>query len=199
MLCIITSLYGITLEQSKNIIKEWLIESMIKTADNSPDYYDDISEVIINKNKYIFIQSEVQSFDESANIIRNMCFGIFYKDILDKCFCLNGYGSGNIVSNGNFFTISFYKDDYRFEVVHTIYITFKLIKDKFYLHQYSKEKFKKSEVPKTNDDFILDKTIICYRQPRDDAKSKNLIPLDSINDELLERLQDECEKSGKCK
>ncbi|MGX3044333.1 hypothetical protein [Helicobacter sp. T3_23-1056] len=36
-------------------------------------------------------------------------------------------------------------------------------------------------------------------QPRDDPKMANLIPLESINDELLEKLQDKCEKNGKCK
>ncbi|MGX2983589.1 hypothetical protein [Helicobacter sp. 23-1045] len=37
------------------------------------------------------------------------------------------------------------------------------------------------------------------RQPRDDPKGENLIPLDSITDELIIELNDKCYKNGKCK
>lgn len=82
-----------------------------------------------------------------------------------------------------FFTIKTYKQD-RIGNITNIYLTFKLIGDRFYLHQYSKE-FGRVD----DDKEIIDSTQIYYRQPRDDPKKENLIPLDSINDELLQRLE----------
>lgn len=65
------------------------------------------------------------------------------------------------------------------------YLTFKLIGDRFYLYQYSRE----NENVSDEGDVESIKSHIYYRQPRDDPKKEKLIPLDSINDELLQGLK----------
>ena len=115
---------------------------------------------------------------EGRNSGSEACFDIFDSDLNNtQGFCLNDNYSAyisNAGTNGVFVMINSKNN----------YFTFKLIKDKFYLYEYKKYK-------QGND-------IIYYHQPRDDPKGKNLIPLDSINDELLERLQIKCIKSSKC-
>ena len=126
---------------------------------------------------YHFVVFNTYATDyEGRNSSSEACFDIFDSDLNNtQGFCFRDDYSAYISSvdiNGAFVAL-----DSNF--------TFKLIKDKFYLYEYKKYK--------------QENGFIYYRQPRDDAKGANLIPLESINDELLETLQDECKKSGKCK
>ena len=98
-------------------------------------------------------------------------------------FCFNGDYIIKIEHKIPFFTIETYKQDRIGNITNT-YLTFRLIGDRFYLHQYSKE-FEHID----DDQEITNNTQIYYRQPRDDPKKEKLIPLDSINDELLQGLK----------
>ena len=125
---------------------------------------------------YHFVVFNTYTTDyEGRNSSSEACFDIFDSDLNNtQGFCFRDDYIAYISSvdiNGAFGAL-----DSNF--------TFKLIKDKFYLYEYKKHK--------QENDFIY------YRQPRDDPKMTNLIPLESITDELLETLQDECKKSGKC-
>ena len=83
-----------------------------------------------------------------------------------------------------FFTIKTYKQDRIGNITNT-HLTFRLINNRFYLHQYSRE----NENVSDEGDVESIESHIYYRQPRDDPKKENLIPLDSINDELLQGLE----------
>ena len=100
-------------------------------------------------------------------------------------FCFNGDFIIKIEHKMPFFTIKTYKQDRIGNITNT-YLTFKLYNDRFYLYQYSREL---GRIDEYSDNEIIDTTHIYYRQPRDDPKKENLIPLDSINDELLQRLE----------
>ena len=160
------------------------------------------SPIMFDKEKYFFVDILNHEYLGTRTASANVCI-VGYKHIENPhSFCINAYFTHYVlVHKNNFFTLEIHNDD-RYEFVDRIlYLTFWLGGERFYLYQYSERIVSKES---TDEEFErtrnhIDKTLIYYRQPRDDAKSKNLIPLDSINDELLERLQDECEKSGKCK
>lgn len=95
---------------------------------------------------------------------------------------------------GAYFTIVF--DYFRDRNVNKTYTTYKFIDDDFYLYQYSREYFKEGDGA---GQFVLDKTDIFYRQPRDDKNKSVLIPISAVNQPFRENLEKQCYKSGKCK
>lgn len=97
---------------------------------------------------------------------------------------------------GAYFTIVFEINDFRDRNVYKNYTTFKFIDDDFYLYQYSREYFKAGD---KKGQFVLDKTDIFYRQPRDDKSKSVLIPISVANQQFMENLVKQCYKSGKCK
>lgn len=97
---------------------------------------------------------------------------------------------------GTYFTIVFEINDFRNRNVYKNYTTYKFIDDDFYLYQYSREYFKSGD---KKGQFVLDKTDIFYRQPRDDKDKSVLIPISVANQQFMENLVKQCYKSGKCK
>ena len=97
---------------------------------------------------------------------------------------------------GAYFTIVFENNDFRNRNVYKDYTTYKFIDDDFYLYQYSREYFKAGD---KKGQFVLDKTDIFYRQPRDDKSKSVLIPISVANQQFMENLVKQCYKSGKCK
>ena len=95
-----------------------------------------------------------------------------------------------------YFTIVFEINDFRNRNVYKNYTTYKFIDDDFYLYQYSREYFKAGD---KKGQFVLDKTDIFYRQPRDDKNKSVLIPISVVNQPFRENLEKQCYKSGKCK
>lgn len=95
---------------------------------------------------------------------------------------------------GAYFTIVF--DYFRDRNVHKTYTTYKFIDDDFYLYQYSREYFKEGD---NEGQFVLDKTDIFYRQPRDDKNKSVLIPISAATQQFRDNLEKQCYKSGKCK
>lgn len=160
------------------------------------------SPTIFDKEKYFFVDILNHEYLGTRTASANVCI-VGYKNIENPhSFCINAYFTHYVlVHKNNFFTLEIHNAD-RYEFVDRIlYLTFWLRSERFYLYQYSERIVSRES---TDEEFErtrnhIDKTLIYYRQPRDDAKGANLISLESINDELLERLQDECEKSGKCK
>ena len=160
------------------------------------------SPVMFDKEKYFFVDITNHEYLGTKTASANMCI-VGYKNIENPhSFCINAYFTGYVLVHKNkFFTLEIHNDD-RYEFVDRIlYLTFWLRGERFYLYQYSERIV---SVDSVDEEFErtrnhIDKTLIYYRQPRDDTEIVNLIPLDSIDDELLEKLQSECEKSGKCK
>lgn len=135
-----------------------------------------------------YVNDYLGSFDLGYN-----CVSIF-KDInLSQKFCFSGDRIRGITDKLPFFTIQTYRQNRVGYIVYT-YLTFKLINDKFYLHQYSKEE---AHIDEIHIKEVIDKTYIYYRQPKDDPKKKNLIPLDSVNDKLLQTLQEKYDNAKK--
>lgn len=97
---------------------------------------------------------------------------------------------------GSYFTIVFEINDFRNRNVYKNYTTYKFIDDGFYLYQYSREHFKAGD---KKGQFVLDKTDIFYRQPRDDKSKSVLIPISMVNQQFMENLEKQCYKNGKCK
>ena len=97
---------------------------------------------------------------------------------------------------GAYFTIVFEINDFRNRNVYKDYTTYKFIDDDFYLYQYSREYFKAGD---KKGQFVLDKTDIFYRQPRDDKSKSVLIPISVANQQFMDNLVKQCYKNGKCK
>lgn len=112
------------------------------------------------------------------------CVSIFDSDVLMQDFCFSD-NIGIVANKNDFFTLTSLWQDRSGNITNT-YLTFKLYNDRFYLYQYSREL---GRIDEYSDNEIIDTTHIYYRQPRDDPKKANLIPLDSINDELLQELK----------
>lgn len=138
------------------------------------------------ENKQYFVAT-MQNYNKNylGNIALSFnCIKVFKKLAPMQEFCFNGDFIIKIEHKMPFFTIKTYKQDRIGNITNT-YLTFKLYNDRFYLHQYSRENENVSN--ESNAESI--KSQIYYRQPRDDPKKENLIPLDSINDELLQELK----------
>ena len=138
------------------------------------------------ENKQYFVAT-MQNYNKNylGNIALSFnCIKVFKKLAPMQEFCFNGDFIIKIEHKMPFFTIKTYKQDRIGNITNT-YLTFKLYNDRFYLHQYSRENENVSN--ESNAESI--KSHIYYRQPRDDPKKENLIPLDSINDELLQGLE----------
>lgn len=101
-----------------------------------------------------------------------------------------------IYFKGAYFTIGFEINDFRHRNVYKNYTTYKFIDDDFYLYQYSREYFKAGD---KKGQFVLDKTDIFYRQPRDDKSKSVLIPISVANQQFMDNLVKQCYKNGKCK
>lgn len=98
------------------------------------------------------------------------CIKVFKNLTPMQEFCFNGYCIIKIEHKMPFFTIKIYKQD-RIGSVTNTYLTFRLIDNRFYLHQYSRE----NENVSDEYDVKTIKSHIYYRQPRDDQKKENLI------------------------
>ena len=137
------------------------------------------------ENKQYFVatmQNYIKDYPGNIALCFN-CVKVFDNLAPMQEFCFNGDYIIKIEHKIPFFTIETYKQDRIGNITNT-YLTFRLIGDRFYLHQYSKE-FEHID----DDQEITNNTQIYYRQPRDDPKKEKLIPLDSINDELLQGLK----------
>lgn len=178
--------------------KQQILEQINKRIDGVYYYKDSNETKTINSKAYIFTFATAFGYikDDNVNEYNVSCFAIATLSEFLGAFC--DYAElAKFDFKDSYFTFYAWRL-YRGGGGTNFYYTFKLIDDKVYLHQYSQELLKANPNDEYGEDLIVDKTLIYYRQPRDDAKMANLIPLDSINDELLEKLQDECEKSGKC-
>lgn len=138
-----------------------------------------------DKKDFILITLFNWDNDELGRAVKKYsCISIFDSDVIMQGFCLSD-NIGIVANKNDFFTLTSLWQDRIGNITNT-YLTFKLIENRFYLHQYSREL---GHIDEYIDKEIIDTTHIYYRQPRDDPKKANLIPLDSINDELLQELK----------
>ncbi|WP_163532775.1 hypothetical protein [Helicobacter suis] len=108
-------------------------------------------------------------------------------------FCLDGLGKANFVYKKNYITLEF-SGPLGYGINRKAYLTFKIVRGIFYLHQYSEQN---SKVNKDGSIKIL-RTQIIYRQNRDDPQNKNPITLDTLNSNYQRQLLDQCIKRGYC-
>ena len=201
-------LYVLTLTNANALDIEKLKKETLKKA-TAKEYVEivdshntNVYEKTFHNKQYIFIHTEVEGHSEGyLHHEENHCVAIADTDKLLNIFCADGTHSieSRIDFKGDYFTIVFGINDFRNEAVWKSYYTFKFINDGFYLYQRSVEDFKLNGKDAQSSEYVFDKMNIYYRQPRDDAKMANLIPLDSITDELIIELNDKCYKNGKCK
>ncbi|TLD79892.1 hypothetical protein [Helicobacter trogontum] len=136
-----------------------------------------------DKKDFILITLFNWDDDELGRAVKKYsCISIFDSDVIMQNFCFSD-NIGIVANKNDFFTLTSLWQDRIGNITNT-YLTFRLIENRFYLHQYSKE-FEHID----DDQEITNNTQIYYRQPRDDPKKEKLIPLDSINDELLQELK----------
>ena len=149
-------------------------------------------------DKYYFVGYTTYQTDLGGRISGSAaCFDVFDRTSITNTqgFCFNNSYTASISQvdrKGNYITIV---SEWQGVWPAKTYLTFRLIGDRFYLHQYSRE----NENVSNEGNVESIKSHIYYRQPRDDPKKENLIPLDSINDELLQRLGGRCYETGLCK
>ena len=152
-----------------------------------------------HNQSYMFIIANVSGYTDRTIVGNSFsCINILHSDKVIFDFCGNGYME--IQTKGDFWTLENTSDEFGYEVSYRNenYYTFRLINDTFYLHQYSQKYFYYDRFCDRFDERLISSNIF-YRQPRDDPKKENLIPLDSINDELLQRLVGRCYETGLCK
>ncbi|WP_162982699.1 hypothetical protein [Helicobacter vulpis] len=75
-----------------------------------------------------------------------------------------------------------------------LYVTFKLVDNTFYLHQFSQQFFREAD----NGDRQVVRTLIFYRQSRDDPRKRHLLSLDSLEPGFTQKLQTQCFEKGYC-
>lgn len=105
------------------------------------------------------------------------CANIFDDNGDSQGFCW-GNSIGEVPSKDEYFTITSLKEPKGEGKNNLEYLTFKLIKDKFYLHQFSKQLL---------DDGLdeVGEPLIYYRALRDERDKKHKIKLEAVNDALL--------------
>ena len=201
-------LYVLTLTNANALDIEKLKKETLKKA-TAKEYVEivdshntNVYEKTFHNKQYFFIHSEVEGHSEGhLHHEEKHCVAIADADKWLNTFCEDGAHDieSRIDFKDDYFTIVFGINDFKYEAVWKSYYTFKFINDGFYLYQRSVEDFKLNGKDAQSSEYVFDKMNIYYRQPRDDPKMTNLIPLESITDELRIELNDKCYKSGKCK
>lgn len=177
-------LYAQNIEDKNDAIANSLQKMYIKNLPY-PNVLIDSYDMDFKNKQYFVATMQNYNKDYLGNIALSFnCVKVFENLAPMQEFCFNGDFIIRVEHKMPFFTIKTYKQDRIGNITNT-YLTFRLIDNRFYLHQYSRENEKTSD--ESNAESI--KSHIYYRQPRDDPKKKNLIPLDSINDDLLQRLE----------
>lgn len=154
---------------------------------------------IFHNQSYMFIIANVSGYTDRTIVGKSFsCINILHSNKVIFDFCGNGYMK--IQAKSDFWTLENRADEYGYEESYRneAYYTFRLRNDTFYLHQYSQKYFYHDRFCQRFDDRLISFDIF-YRQSRDDPKKENLIPLDSINDELFSKLAESCYKAGHCK
>lgn len=188
-------IYAQNIENKNDVIVNSLKNTYIKNLPY-PNVLIDSYNMDFKGNQYFVATMQNYNKDYLGNIALSFnCVKVFKNLTPIQEFCFNGDFIINIEHKMPFFTIKTYKQDRIGNIANT-YITFKLIGNRFYLHQYSKE-LKHIDEYTTKE--IIDKTLFYYRVPRDESQGQYRILLDSINDKLLQELESQCYMSGKCK
>ena len=182
------------------LVKENLLNKTKEISELNIETEDVVVEnKMFNNQSYVFIIANISGYTDRTIVGTSFsCINILHSDKVIFAFCSNGYMQTQ--TKGDFWTLENkskefgYEESYRNES----YYTFRLINDIFYLHQYSQKYFHYDRFCGRFDDRLISFDIF-YRQPRDDPKKENLIPLDSINDEFFSKLTELCYKAGHCK
>lgn len=188
LICI-NNLYALDKEIISDEIKKYFVNLPYDRENIITKTYD----IKTSTKKFILVSLFNWQNDELGRAVdRYSCIGIFDNIKMLQSFCFSD-NIGKVENKKNFFTITSLWQDRIGNFTNT-YLTFKLINDKFYLYQYSKEEGNIDAVVVNSDEKtkrmkeVIENTSIYYRQPRDDPKKEKLILLDDVNDELLQKL-----------
>ncbi|WP_233704587.1 hypothetical protein [Helicobacter bizzozeronii] len=113
--------------------------------------------------------------------------------ILHAQFCMEAVGKADFAYKKNYVTLEF-SGALSEQVNRELYLTFKVVNGVFYLHQYSQQNYTYDAQGVKK---IL-KTLIIYRQNRDDPHGENPITLDSLDGAYQDKLFAQCKENGYC-
>ena len=182
------------------LAKENLLKKTTEASELSVEQeYVNAENKTFHNQSYVFIIAHVSGYTDRTIVGTSFsCINILHSDKVIFAFCSNGYMQTQ--TKGDFWTLENKSNEFGYEESYRneSYYTFRLINDIFYLHQYSQKYFYYDRFCGRFDDRLISFNIF-YRQSRDDPKKENLIPLDSINDELFSKLAESCYKAGHCK
>ena len=154
---------------------------------------------VFNHKTYVFVIAEVGGYESEVSKFEDFfsCINVLQTDkiIFDYC----DKGIMRIQTKGNFWTLQSQSIEYASveSYRHVSYLTFRLINDTFYLHQFSYNHYIFDRICDSIDEQLLVSNIY-YRQPRDDPKKENLIPLDFANEALFSEMIDRYCERGLC-
>ncbi len=114
--------------------------------------------------------------------------------LLSRTLCIH-QGQVDLAYKSPYLTFEMGQHDPSADNIYTkLYVTFKLVKGTFYLHQFSQQFFRVGD----NGDKKVVRTLIFYRQSRDDPHRHNLMSLDSLEPGFTQELQAQCFDRGYC-
>lgn len=196
-LCYVNISFAIDLELvKKNLLNK--TKEISKFGEIEEEYVR-VENKTFNNKSYVFVIANVTGYTDRTMVIDfYSCIHILYSDKVIFDFCDDG--NMDIQTKGNFWTLENKSNEFGYEISHRneYYYTFKLINNTFYLYQYSKKYFYYDRFCDRFDDRLISFDIF-YRQPRDDPKKENLMPLHSVNETLFSKLTEQCYKIGHCK
>lgn len=184
---IVNMLHATTLDEAKELTLERAIKNNWIVADEEQEQSIKVYDIAKN-NKLIIAKLNGVREDNYAINAEFFCFGVLAKDKLIDGFCDNGYGSNVILtqkSDEEFFTIKVMKEIEEYQINYKQY-TFAISANDIYLYKYQ-------HIEEFNE---CDKTIIDTYYSIDFS---NLIYLESINDDLLYKLESKYDENGKCR
>ncbi|WP_104749485.1 hypothetical protein [Helicobacter cynogastricus] len=114
--------------------------------------------------------------------------------LLSRTLCIH-QGQVDLAYKFPYLTFELGKYDPSADNIYTkLYVTFKLVEGTFYLHQFSQQFFRVGD----NGSRQVVRTLIFYRQSRDDPKKRHLMSLDSLEPGFTQELQAQCYDKGYC-
>lgn len=161
--------YAQNIEDKNDTIVNLLKNMYIKNLPY-PNVLIDSYDMDFENKQYFVATMQNYNKDYLGNIALSFnCVKVFKNLAPIREFCFHGDFIIKIEHKMPFFTIKTYKQDRIGNTTNT-YLTFRLIDNRFYLHQYSRE----NENAGDEGNAKSIKSHIYYRQPRDDPKKKSL-------------------------
>ncbi|WP_104577951.1 hypothetical protein [Helicobacter felis] len=147
----------------------------------------------VNNDRYSF--SKRITYTDSPESPSSICILTRHNGtLLSRTLCIH-QGQVDLAYKFPYLTFEMGQYDSSTDNIYTkLYVTFKLVENTFYLHQFSQQFFRVGE----NGNKQVVRTLIFYRQSRDDPKKRHLMSLDSLEPGFTQELQAQCYDKGYC-